>query len=378
MARFQPDRPIGRAAVLTVVLLSLASCTFWARIDAPIANSASVESQIRRAMRVAKIPGLSIAVVQGNGVAWDRSFGVRDVESRAPVTDSTVFEAASLGKPVFAYAVLRLASEGKIDLDRPLARYWVYPDIAGDVRSARITAAMVLSHTSGLQNWREDAGLQFVADPGESFNYSGEAFLYLQRVVEKITGADVETVVRDKVLTPFGMRNSFFVWNKRAERDYAVGTDAAGDPVPKYKPTVANVAGGFHTTAADYGKFLAAVMQGKGLNRAISKRMMEPAVKLWIGKGEDPDYVGWGLGFALQYTHDEGIALWHWGDNDVFKAYMVAYPARKIAVVYFANSVFGMSIRDQTVTATIGGTHPAFQWVTYPQIHLPPAPAAAK
>ncbi|HUX13118.1 MAG TPA: serine hydrolase domain-containing protein [Spirochaetia bacterium] len=367
-----------RATTVTLVLFTLASCTFWQRIDAPIANSATVDTQIRRAMRAAHIPGLSIAVVEGNGVAWEKSFGVRDVESRAPVTNATVFEAASLGKPVFAYAVLRLAAEGKIDLDRPLSRYWVYPDIADDGRSARITAAMVLSHTSGLQNWRDDSGLQFVADPGESFVYSGEGYLYLQRVVEKITGANAETVAREKVLAPFGMRDSFFTWNKRAERNYAVGTDGAGNPVPKYKPTSANVAGGFHTTAADYGKFLAAVMQGRGLNRTIWKRMTEPVVKLWIGKGKDPDFVGWGLGFALQYTHDEGLSLWHWGDNDIFKGYMVAYPARRIAVVYFANSVFGLSIRDQTVTAAIGGKHPAFQWVTYPQVRLPPAPAASK
>jgi len=319
-------------------------------------------------MEDAKVPGLSIAVVRGNRIVWSRPFGIRNVATGAPVDDRTVFEAASLGKPVFAYAVLRLASRGTIDLDRALFSYWAYPDIAGDPRVAQITAAMVLSHTSGMENWRGDDGLNLIADPGTSFSYSGEAYLFLQRVVERITGRGVAEVVRNEVLRPYGMTSSFFLWSRAAEADYAVGTDGAGNPVEKYKPSIANVAGGFHTTAGDYARFLIAVMQGRGLSDAVRKRMMKPAVKLSVGEGKDPDWVGWGLGFALQYSRGEGIALWHWGDNDIFKAYMVAFPEEKTAVVYLANSVNGLSIRNEIITDTIGGTHPAFSWVRYPQI----------
>lgn len=356
------------ASLGSLLIATLISCTFWPRIGALPASSLIVEHRIAAAMEAAKVPGLSVAVVRGSSVVWSHAFGIRNVATGAPVDDGTVFEAASLGKPVFAYTVLRLASRGIIQLDRPLFAYWVYPDIAGDERASRITAAMVLSHTSGIENWRGDDGLNLVADPGTSFNYSGEAFLFLQRVVERLTGRGIEEVVRKEVLEPYRMSRSFFLWNRESERDYAVGTDGAGNPVSKYKPTTANVAGGFHTTAGDYARFLIAAMQGRDLSPAIRKRMMKPAVKLSVGEGTDPDWVGWGLGFALQYSRGEGVALWHWGDNDVFKSYMVAFPAERTAIVYFADSVYGLSIRDEIVTAAVGGTHPAFSWVGYQQL----------
>jgi len=357
-----------RIALAALPALLLGSCAYWARIDAPPASSAAFDAQVSRAMIAAKIPGLSIAVVQGKRVFWNRAFGVRVAKSNLPVTADTVFEAASLGKPVFAYAVLRLAAQKRIDLDRPLSTYWVYPDIAYDARSLQVTAAMVLSHTSGLENWRQDSTLRFAYNPGTAFLYSGEAYLYLQKVVEKITGLSTERFVANEVLNPFGMSRSFFVWPESMDANFAVGTDGAGNSVPKYKPVMQNVAGGFHTTAVDYARFLVAVMQGRGLDANLRKRMMQPNVKVWTDPGKDSDYLGWGLGFALQYTRDGGMALWHWGDNDVFKSYMVAYPARRTALVYFANSVYGLSILDQIVPAALGGNYPAFKWLAYPQV----------
>jgi CubicO group peptidase (beta-lactamase class C family) len=283
------------------------------------------------------------------------------------VTADTVFEAASLGKPVFAYAVLRLASLGRFDIDRPLSAYWVFPDLAGDERARKITAAMVLSHTSGLPNQRDSTGLRTVLEPGTGFLYSGEAFLYLQKVVEHVTGMDAETLVSQMVFRPFGMRNSSFVWQPEYNATAATGTDAAGLPVTKYRPDSPNVAGGLHTTSSDYARFLSMAMKQWGLSRKIRARMLKPAVKVWVGPGKDPDYVAWGLGFALQYSAEEGVSMWHWGDNNVFKAFAVAFPRRHIAMVYLSNGVGGLSIRDEVVDATVGGIHPAFHWLEIPQ-----------
>ncbi|WP_455381966.1 serine hydrolase domain-containing protein [Salinispira pacifica] len=356
------------ASVGLLIALALTSCSVWKRIDRLPAASLLVEAQIRGAMRSARVPGLSAAVVTGGKVAWSGTFGVREAGASEKVDEHTVFEAASLGKPVFAYAVLRLASNGGIDLDRPLFSYWRYPDIAYDERTERITAAMVLSHTSGLENWRGDDELQLIDNPGDSFNYSGEAYLFLQKVVEQISGTDAESLVRKLVMEPFGMRDSFFRWRSMKGSDYAIGTDAAGNPVEKYRPAVTNVAGGFHTTADDYARFLTGVMRGEGLSAAVRARMTRPVVKLWIGKGADPDWVGWGLGFALQYSKGEGVSLWHWGDNEVFKSFMVAFPARGTAMVYLTNSFYGLAVRDRVVTAVAGGRYPAFTWMGYPQI----------
>ena len=102
-------------------------------------------------------------------------------ETRAPVSAGTVFQAASLSKPVVAYAALLLADAGLLDLDRPLGSYLPEPYAAGDPRIRSVTARQALSHSTGMQNWRfsADDTLQFAFAPGGGFQYSGEGYFYL-------------------------------------------------------------------------------------------------------------------------------------------------------------------------------------------------------
>ena len=113
----------------------------------PAAMTADAFRAVPQLMDQAIVPGMQIAVIS-EGKIETRSFGVRDVQTGAPVTDGTVFEAASLGKPVLAYAVLRMASAGSIDLDAPVSRY--LPSLSGPV--AQLTSRQLLSHTAGLSN----------------------------------------------------------------------------------------------------------------------------------------------------------------------------------------------------------------------------------
>src|SRR5215475_4594580 len=142
-----------------------------------------LESDVPVLMKAADVPGLSIALVRNGNVAWVRAFGVKDSKSKAPVTDETVFEAASLSKPVFAYAVLKLVDAGQIDLDKPLNQYLPGDyDVGQDPRLSQVTARRVLSHTTGFPNWRSGA-LKIHFTPGERFSYSGEGFVYLSKVI---------------------------------------------------------------------------------------------------------------------------------------------------------------------------------------------------
>ncbi|HKA21601.1 MAG TPA: serine hydrolase domain-containing protein [Blastocatellia bacterium] len=104
-----------------------------------------LEGDFPALMKAADVPGLSIALVQDGKVAWVRAFGVKDSKSKAPVTDETVFEAASLSKPVFAYAVLKLVDAGQIDLDKPLNQYLPGDyDVGPDPRLSQVTPRRVL------------------------------------------------------------------------------------------------------------------------------------------------------------------------------------------------------------------------------------------
>ena len=181
-----PTRPVSatprgrpgpcRAAVLRTVVSAVvalvggsgaaAHAQVLRRVDRAPVPTAVVDTALPRIMRDAKVVGLNIAVVNGDTTVYERVFGLRDREARVPADTGTVFEAASLTKPVFAYLVMGLARDGVLDLDAPLARYLAYPDIAHDPRSKQVTARMVLSHSSGLSGGRQGSRVEFVYDPG--------------------------------------------------------------------------------------------------------------------------------------------------------------------------------------------------------------------
>jgi CubicO group peptidase (beta-lactamase class C family) len=134
-----------------------------------------LERDVPELMKKAGVPGLAIAVIRGGKTAWLHGFGLKEVKTGQPVTGETVFEAASLSKPVFTYGVLKLVEQGKLGLDVSLTTYLPKPFVEGDERLAKITARMVLSHRTGFPNWPADDGsVSIYFTPGEPFSYSGE------------------------------------------------------------------------------------------------------------------------------------------------------------------------------------------------------------
>src|SRR5688572_19221023 len=195
-----------------------------------------LEKEIPKLMEEARVPGLSIAVIETGKLVWRRGFGVRDNDSKTPVNNDTVFEAGSMSKPVFAYAAMKLCEKGVIGLDTPLTKYAPQRMLEGDPRLDLITARHVLSHTTGFQNWRsKDKSLKIHFTPGEQYRYSGEGYYYLQSVVTHLTGrvnrndcakyeaglevcaTDIDAFMKANVLVPFGMRSSGYLWNDMLE-----------------------------------------------------------------------------------------------------------------------------------------------------------------
>jgi CubicO group peptidase (beta-lactamase class C family) len=145
--------------------------------------------------------------------------GLKNAQKQDLIDGETIFEAASLSKPVFTYGILKLVENGKLDLDKPLAEYLCYADIKNDERINAITARMVLTHTSGFPNWRpKNESLKIYFQPGERFSYSGEGFLYLQKVVEHISGLSLEEYTQKNVFIPLGMTHSSFIWSNDSKK----------------------------------------------------------------------------------------------------------------------------------------------------------------
>lgn len=338
-----------------------------------------LEQLIPKLQQEGDVPGLAIALLHKSEVVWHKGYGVKNSQTKEPVTDSTMFEAASLSKPVFAYAVLKLADSGKIDLDTPLNKYLPGNyDVGDDPRINQITARQVLSHTTGFPNWRNEKVLKIYFTPGERFSYSGEGFVYLSKVVEKITGEKFNDFMKHSVFEPLGMTSSSYVWQDNFAQLKSFGHSPMSEPRGQNKVEIANAAASLVTTAQDYGKFLAAILKGQGLKKATLQQMMTAQIKLSESGTNNtmrmPEKLSptlsWGLGAGLQQTAD-GVSLWHWGDNGNTKAYFVAFDKQKSGVVIFTNSANGLSIIPEIVNEAVGGQQPALAWLNYESYKSP-------
>jgi CubicO group peptidase (beta-lactamase class C family) len=339
----------------------------------------ALERLIPPLMNAGDVPGLGIAVVRQGDVLWHGAFGVKDSMTGAAVSDDTIFEAASLSKPVFAYAVLKLVDVGVIDLDTPIVKY-LPGDYVEDPRFRSITPRHVLSHTAGFPNWRSGRDLKIVFAPGERFSYSGEGFVYLQKAVEHATGQTLDRMMKRLVFDPLRMTSSSFAWEDRYEARKATGHDAAGTPKRLARPAEALSAATLHTTALDFARFLIGALDGSGLEKKTFAEMFRPQVQVDEGcsncvsrkpTGRLSREIAWGLGWGLEETED-GTSIWHWGDNGSgFHCYVVGYPRERLGVVVFTNGLGGHGIIPDIVAAAVGGRHPSYGWIRYERYDSP-------
>ena len=179
-------------------------------LDGRALTEASIDQTVRQLLDSARVPGLAVALLDRGRVRYLHAYGQRNVAENAPLTPETAMYGASFSKAVFAYLVMQLVREKRLDLDKPLAQYLPRPlpdydnyrDLAGDPRWPRLTARQCLSHTTGLPNWRwiaPDKKLRFQFEPGARYGYSGEGINLLQFVVETITGQSLTGLSQARV-----------------------------------------------------------------------------------------------------------------------------------------------------------------------------------
>ena len=326
-----------------------------------------LEKKIPELMSQAHIPGLSIAVIKKGEVIWTGAYGVRRTGEEDGINENTMFEAASLSKPVTAYTVLRLVEKGIMDLDTPLADYYPYEKLAGDDRYKKLTARIVLTHTTGLPNW----GTRFLREPGERYGYSGEGFLYLGRTAEKLTGLTLHQLAKREVFDPLGMDHTSYVWNESYNLNGASGHDRHGFPNPKRKITEPNGGASLLSTARDYAVFVAAILNGKGLSQSTIEDMITAHVKAEDrGPKEIQEKISWGWGWGVMPS-ETGTAFWHWGNNGDLRGYVVAYPDRSEGVVFFANSENLFAISEAVISELFSDKQWPFDWMEVERLDDP-------
>lgn len=310
-----------------------------------------LESVITRYMDYYQVPGASIALIKDEELVYHNVFGVQNSHTEEPVTEDTIFEAASITKAVFAFAVNRLAEQGVIDLDKPLYQYLPFEVIEHDERYKKITARMVLSHQTGFPNWawmNPDGRLDIKFYPGIKFGYSGEGFEYLGRVVAKITGKSLEQVIQEQVQEPLGYAQNLYFSDSEELRQRVSHGHFAPYTAPINIPNSIGVAHSMQTEAKAFSQFMLGLMQRKGLSKEGYFNMLEPQIAIPVNpdEGDMPWPQRYGLGFHMSNT-PLGFAYGHGGNNGDFTCNFLIYEELGVAFAIFTNSNTGTAFHKK-------------------------------
>ncbi len=363
------------------------------RLDGSTVAKDSITYKIEHLAKEADIQGMAIAIFNNNKAVYRHMAGYKDYPNKMVLTDSTNIYGASFSKAVFSVLVMKLVDEGLIDLDTPLESYlpkklpeytpltrWHddYSDLLADSRYHKITARMCLAHTTGFPNWRfdePDRKLRVRNTPGAAYGYSGEGFVYLQVILEKLTGKGLEQLAQDIIFGPLEMHNSSYQWQAAFEKDFAYGHMADGRRYQKDTDNEPRSGSTLETTAGDYIRFMEAVLHQKVLSKASYQELFKPQIRIrsltHFGSGrlvETDRYDDINLSCALGWIYFEtpfGPALTKAGHGNGFQHYSILFPETGDGMMIMTNSDNGESGYKELLNYCIGDTFTPMEWANY-------------
>lgn len=352
-------------------------------------DKAGVAETARQAMTKTGARGLAIAVIDKGKVVSVQTFGDRNAKGD-PLTPQTIMYGASLTKAVFAYSVLRLVDEGKVDLDQPIASMLAKPlpdygnpdaygnwgDLAGDERWRMITPRMVLNHSTGFANFsflEPDGKLRIHFDPGSRYGYSGEGIMLLQFGIEKGLGLNVGQEVQRLVFDPLKMPDTSLVWRPAFAANLADGWELDGKAVPHDERSRVRMAGSMDTTITDLANFAAALVSGAGLSDAARAELLRPGLPI-RSRSQFPTLAGdapmaeQSPGVAasvglITFAGPQGRAFFRGGHNDSTGNTLVCLEKGQRCVLIMSNDVRAEAAFPMIVKAILGETGAPWRWI---------------
>lgn len=349
-------------------------------------SEGAVDRTVARMMAANKVTGLGVAVIRKGKIVFIKSYGYASLDNKAPLTPGTIMSGASLTKATFAWMLMQLVDEGKVDLDKPIGQYLAkplpdydaYADLKGDERWRKLTLRMLMNHTSGFANFRffdDDKKLRFHRDPGARYGYSGEGVQLAAFVLEQGLGIDVGKEIQTRVFDRFRMGDTSMTWRDNYDGRFAYGYTDDGQRQPFAHRRKPDVAGSMDTTLADWARFLAAVTRGDGLSQAAHAAMTRSTVSIdspaqfpsltdtrtdrW--KGIKLGYaVGWGT-FESRFGH----AFFKEGHDDGTDNYAVCVDTRQSCILLMANDNRATAIFVPLVNQLLGPVGLPAEWEGY-------------
>jgi CubicO group peptidase (beta-lactamase class C family) len=365
-----------------IPLLLLTACAGSEGLQ-PAAPDPDPDAEIRRLMQRESVNGLALAVIEGGQVARVAVYGRRNVERDLPLTSETIMPGASFTKTAFAYLVLQLVDERRLTLDtsvadllpKPLPEYEDFADLAGDERWRSLTPRIVLTHTTGLANWRwieDDKKLRFHFDPGARYAYSGEGFEILQLALEQGLRLNVGQEMQTRVFDRFAMGRTSMTWRSDFAENVADGYTLEGALQPHDRRNSADVAGSMDTTIADQARLWAGILRGDGLSAAARAELTRPGAPIaqaaqfpTLSDATDPrnDRVHLAAGLGLVTFRDtSGPAFFKGGHDDGTGNIVVCLETPRRCAVLLSNDVRAERIYPEVVRLLLGETRMPWYW----------------
>ena len=363
------------------ILASLMFLALGACASPPKLADDAVEALMRRE----QVQGLAVALIDDARVVKLASYGWRNAERKLPLETDTVMYGASLTKTAFAYMVLQLADEGRLDLDapvtqllpRPLPEYrnqrTDYAPLAADARWRKLTPRILLTHSGGFANfsWIEpDQKLRIHFEPGSRYAYSGEGIYLLQYILEQGLGLDVAREMQTRIFDRFGMSNTSMRWRPDFAVNLADGYTIDGKMEPHDERSKVSAAGSMDTTIADQARFWAALQRGEGLSARMRAELVRPQLPIRSRSqfptlvpeaGAPREDIAAGLGLVT-FRGRGGPGWFKGGHNDSTGNMVVCLEARKRCVVLLANDVRAERIYPELVRMALGETGMPWCW----------------
>jgi CubicO group peptidase (beta-lactamase class C family) len=339
------------------------------RIENGLLPGILINGQTRHGMRLLdrmthyKVPGVSIAFFARGKILWARAYGYADVSKMRAVTPETLFQAASISKPISALAVLRLVRDGKLSLDEDVnvkLKDWRVPDNEF-TKEQKVTLRRILSHSAGLtvdgfpgyvageplpeitqildgQRPANTKPVRVDTVPGTIWRYSGGGYTVMQLLLTDVTGKSFPEILEREVLRPLGMSHSTFVQPlpKSLKRAAATAYESDGKPIAGDFHTYPEMAAaGLWTTPSDLAR---AAIEIQNDYAGISTKLLSKDMARQMLTHERDN---WGLGVALAANP---LRFAHGGSNEGFRCDLEAYIESGQGIVIMTNSNSGDAI----------------------------------
>ncbi|HSR41767.1 MAG TPA: serine hydrolase domain-containing protein [Longimicrobiales bacterium] len=325
------------------------------------------------------VPGVSVAVLDDGEIAWAEGWGVADGETGAPVTPGTLFQAASISKPVAALTAMTLVEDGLVGLDDPVNDHltsWRVPDNEFTADSV-VTLRGLLSHTAGLTVWgfpgyRKDEpfangrpvatnvevldglgntdSVRVYKEPGVSWQYSGGGYTVVEQLVEDLTGRPFHEVARERVLEPAGMVRSTYEqplpedrWDEASRGHLGDGAEVEGE----WHNYPEQAAAGLWTTPTDLlvlSAHLLDILHGEVTDGVVTRETLE--TMLTGHRTGEEGFRAYGLGFGVEGEGD-AATFGHGGSNAGFKSNWVVYRHRGDGAAVMTNGDRGSTLAGE-------------------------------